>query len=351
MTKIKVGIVGAGQISYGHVTQINEHPGAEVVAVADPSEKRAKLLQEKFSLPQRYQDAKEMIADPEIDAVSIAVPNFLHAPVALDALKAGKHVLLDKPFALNYKEAQSVVAAAKKAKKVFTMGMNWRFNQHAQTIRALTDRKEFGEIYHAKATILRRCGIPKFGTWFCEKKKSGGGCMLDIGVHFLDLCLYAINNFKPVSVSGQTYTKFGNRKLGGGTWGMSDPGKHVFDVDDFASALIRFENGATVTLDVAWAMHQKEDTKMSVQLMGTQAGASMLPQAEIYRYGKKKGEYEVVEPQKVKPPYPGKTRFGNWIDAILKKDKLCCAPEEALAVQKILDGIYESSRTGKEVKL
>ncbi len=351
MKIIKVGMIGAGQISYDHCRSVAKHDQAEVIAVSDPSEKRCKKLKKEFGLRKIYAKNEDLLADPDIDAVTIAVPNAFHAPLAKAALEAGKHVLLDKPFALNQKEALAVLKAARKARKIFTLGMNWRFNPKTQTVRSLVERGELGEIYHAKTCILRRSGIPKFGTWFSQKKLAGGGGMLDIGVHFLDCCLYIMDNFKPVAVSGATYTKFGNRGLGEGSWGMSDPGKHRFDVDDFATALIKMKDGATVQLDASWALHMEQGGRQYIEFFGTEAGAAVLPDPKLFKWGRKKGEYNVTEVQGVKPIYAHANRQHNWINAILGKEKLCCTMDQALAVQKILDAVYESSKTGREVRI
>lgn len=350
MSTIRVGMIGAGAIANSHCDGINKHPEAKVVAVADMSQERLAALSAKFGIATCYTKWEQLVADRTIDAVSIALPNALHAPVSLAALKAGKHVILDKPFALNVREAQAVVAAARKARKVFMLGMNQRFSREAQTLKALAARGDLGEIYHAKAYWLRRSGSPKFGTWFTRKDLAGGGCMLDIGVHMLDLCLHLMGNFKPVAVSGVTYTKFGNRGIGEGGWGMSDRGKPVFDVDDFATAIIKFQNGASIELNASWVLHMDQANKNNVELFGTDAGGSVNP-LRVFRFGQNKGEYEVVEPQNVKIAYPHMNRFINWIDVILGKDKPMCTPEESLAVQKILDAVYQSSTTGREVRI
>lgn len=351
MDKLRVGMVGAGQIAYGHCREINAHPGAQVVAVADPSDERARRICEEMKIGRRFKSADDMLAKGDVDAVTIAVPNRFHAPVALAALKAGKHVMLDKPFALNLKEAEKVVKAAAQNRVVFMLGMNQRFTREGQTIRAIVDRGELGEIYHAKAFWLRRSGIPKLGTWFGDKQLAGGGCVLDIGVHILDLCLYLLNSFEPVSVSATTRTVFGNRGLGEGGWGMSDRAKkYTFDVEDFASAMIRLKGGKTVSLDVSWALHQEQGNRQNIELFGSEAGASVFP-PRIFRFGKNKGEYEVTEPQGVQGPYSGQNRFSNWLDVILKKAKPCVTARQALAVQKTLDAIYLSARTGREVRV
>lgn len=346
---LRVGMIGAGQIAYDHCTGINNHPQAKVVAVADLSKKRTAAIRKQFDIDKITTRWEDIVSDSDLDAVSIALPNVFHAPVALAALRAGKHVMLDKPFAMNRHEAKRVVDAAKKAKKTFMLGMNIRFMENVQKVKTLVEQGKLGEIYHAKAYFIRRSGAPKFGTWFCNKKLSGGGCMLDIGVHILDSCMHLMNNWQPVAVSGSTYTKFGDRGIGEGGWGMSDRGKRIFDVDDFATALIKFKNGATIQLDASWVLHRETPGTHNIELFGTKAGATAFPE-KLFQFGAK-GKYKVTEPKRVKIAYPHGNRFINWIDVILKKDKPMCTPTQALAVQKVLDGIYESSKTGKEVRI
>jgi predicted dehydrogenase len=352
MKSIKVGMIGAGAIAASQCKDINNHPRAEVIAVADTSRKRAAEIQTAFNLKQASADYRDLLRNPDIDAVIIALPNYLHAPVALAALKAGKHVMLDKPFAMNQTEALKVAAAAKTARKVCMVGMNQRFTVAAQTVKTFVDRGELGDIYHAKAYWLRRTGSPKFGTWFTQKKLAGGGALLDIGVHMLDLCLYLIGNFKPLAVSGAVYTKLGNRGLGEGGWGKSDPGKHIFDVDDLGVALIKLSGGVTVTLEASWARHQDTPNSNNVELVGTEAGAKVYPAATICRFARTPGEYEVVMPQDVKLKFPGGgSRGTNWIGVILGEAKQECTLQQSIAVQKILDAVYASSRTGREIRI
>ena len=350
MSTIKVGVIGAGGIAPSHCEGVLKHPNGELLAIADTHPGRAKEIQERYAVPKVYTEVNTLINDADLDAVSIGLPTFLHAEVAIAALESGKHVMLDKPFAMSRTEAVKVIETAKKMNKVFAVGMNQRFNESAQTIKAIVERGELGEIYHAETYWCRRTGAPKFGTWFNDKSKSGGGTLLDIGVHALDLCLYLIGNFEPERVSGAAYTKFGNRGIGEGGWGRSDVGEQVFDVDDFATALIKLEGGATVILKTSWVRHQADISQMDLEIFGTEAGAHVYP-PKICRFSKTPGEYEVVEPQNVKLRHPSCDRIVNWIDAILGEDELECKPEQSLAVQKIIDAIYESSNTGKEVAI
>lgn len=350
MKTIKVGMIGAGQIASFNCEAIQAHRQAEVVAIADPSLERAKALQEKYALPHAYESATEMMADADIDAVSIAVPNAFHASYAIAALQAGKHVMLDKPFALNMAEALSVAEAAKTSRKIFTVAMNMRFREDPQRAKVLIDQNLIGHPYHAKAYWFRRSGIPKLGTWFGQKKLSGGGVLLDIGVHLLDLALYLMNNFEPEAVSGVAHHTFGHRGLGEGGWGLSNRSEGVFDVEDFATALIRLKGGATVTLEVAWAIHQQDVNRHNVEIFGSEAGVNAFD-VHLCRFGSEPGSYEVTVPEKTDLPYPHQNRFINWIDAILGEAELVCTLDQALAVQKILDAVYASAAGGGEIRL
>jgi len=350
-SEVRFGFIGAGQVAHWAADVIKSHPRAKVVAVQDLHESRRNALCGKHPGTTGYPTAEELFADPSVNAVYIATPNKFHASLAIQALEAGKHVILEKPFAMSATEAQAVITAAEKAGRILTLGMNQRFPADSQKIRHLVETGVLGEIYHAKAYWFRRSGIPKLGTWFGNREMAGGGSLYDIGVHMLDLCLYTINNFEPVSVVGASYTKFGNRGLGEGGWGMSDRSDATFDVDDFASAFIRFANGATVTLDTSWACHRAEGNRDNVEIFGTEGGASLRP-ARLFRAGASpEFPYEIIEEIKVPLKMPHQERFCNFVNHLLGEEELCVTPAQALVVQKILDGIAESNRTGNEVKL
>jgi predicted dehydrogenase len=351
LSEVRFGFIGAGQIAYYAAEAVMRHPDARLIGIQDLSLDRLKTMQKKYSLQYAHEKVEDLLANKSIDAVYIAVPNKFHIPLTIQALEAGKHVLLEKPFAMNAEEATKAIAIAEKAGLVLTLGMNQRFTADSQKIKRLVNQGVLGEIYHAKAYWVRRTGIPKLGTWFGNREVAGGGCLYDIGVHMLDLCLYTINNFEAVSVTGATYTKFGNRGLGEGNWGLSDRMDAPFDVDDFATALIRLANGATVSLDTSWACHQAVNNREGVDLFGTEGGASLRP-AKLFRGSAGlPATYEIVDELKVALQMPHQDRFHNFINHLLGKEELCVTAQQALAVQKILDAIAESSRTGKEVCL
>lgn len=348
---IRFGIIGAGQVSDGACASIASHPDATSAAVFDISHERQDDLAAKFDIPHRLQSAEAMFEREDIDAIYVAVPNKFHAPLAIAALEAGKDVLLEKPFALNLAEARQVVAAAEASGRTLTLGMNMRYAHDHQKLHTLVQQGALGEVYHAKAFWFRRSGIPKMGTWFGNEALAGGGCLLDIGVHLLDLAMYLTDNFRPTSVFGQTYTKFGNRGLGEGTWGRSDRDPTLdFDVDDFATALVKFENGLSINLDVSWAAHAEEANRMDVSLYGTEAGAGAFSN-RIFHFGSEPGEYQVVQNPSAAVRYEHCDRFHNFINALLGREELCCTLPQALAVQAVLDAIYESSRRGQAVAI
>ena len=348
MTKLRFGIVGAGSISKISSREILTHPDATIVAAADTSGPRLKELADALNITRTYADAAALFADRNVDAVYIAVPNVFHAPLAIAALQAGKHVLLEKPFAINLAEAEAVARAARAGNTQFMLAMNQRFGRSAQRIRSLVSAGALGEIYHVKAFWRRRAGIPRIGSWFGDKALSGGGGLLDIGVHMLDLALHTIGNFAPLTVSGAVATRFGNRGLGDGNWGSSERERANFDADDFASAFIRLQGGVTVALDAAWAGHQELGNENDVLLYGSEGGASIYGD-KLFRNGAAKGEYDIVQAPRAEVPFPHANRFHHFINVVLGREASCVTLDQALAVQRILDGIYASAASGREI--
>jgi predicted dehydrogenase len=343
-----VAVIGAGGIGQDHLASFKKHPAARVVALAEVSPERGREAAEKFGIPEVVTDYRKLLQRADIDVVSIALPNYLHASVALDALRAGKHVMLDKPMATNARDAAKLVAEARKRGVLFMVGQNFRFNIETQTARAVVEEGTLGEVYHAKTSWSRRSGIPRIGSWFTQKRFAGGGCTYDIGVHALDRCLYLMGEFDAAAVSGQTFAKFGPRRLGNGGWGRSeiDP-KATFDVDDLSVALIKLKSGRTVLLEASWAAHGPLIDVNNTQLFGTEAGLS-LPPVRLFKQTKRGYATEEVD---LLPPMVNTNRMVHFIDCLLGKAKPFVKPTESLAVQKILDAIYVSAATGREVRV
>lgn len=343
-----VAVIGAGAIGLDHIASFNRHPAARVVALAEVSAERGEEAAKQFQIKDVVTDYRLLLARADIDIVSIALPNYLHARVSLDALRAGKHVMVDKPVATNAKEAARIIAEAKRRGRLLMVGQNDRFHPTVQMLRQLVIKGTLGDVYHAKTAWQRRSGIPRIGSWFTQKKYAGGGCTYDIGVHALDRCLYLLGEFDPVAVSGQTYSKFGSRGLGEGTWGRSeiDP-KKPFDVDDLAVALIKLRSGRTVLLEASWAAHQPLQDFNGTQLFGTEAGAQ-LPPLQLFRQTATGYSVEAV---RLEEPLVNVNRMVHFVDCLLGKAEPYVKPAESLAVQKILDAIYASASSGRELRL
>jgi predicted dehydrogenase len=343
-----VAVVGAGGIGHDHIASFQQHPRARVVALAEVSPQRAQEAADRFGISEVVADYKLLLARPEIDVVSIALPNYLHAPVALAALRAGKHVMLEKPMATQARDAARLVEEARRRRLLLMVGQNHRFTPEVQTLKQLVTRGVLGEVYHARTFWTRQAGIPRIGSWFTQKKFSGGGCACDIGVHALDRCLFLMGEFEAAAVSAQTYAQFGPRGRGDGTWGRSelDPRK-PFDVDDLAVALIRLKSGRTVLLEASWAGHQPVPDHNGTQLFGTEAGARFSP-LQLFRQTDLGYATENVAPRAM---LANPNRMVHFIDVLLGKAEPYVKPAESLAVQAILDALYLSAQNGREVRL
>ncbi len=346
MSQFNVAVIGAGAIGFNHIESFQKHPDARVVALAEVSPERGREAADKFGVPTLVTDYKELLSRDDIDIVSIALPNFLHAPVGLEALQAGKNVMIDKPMATNAADAQSLVEEAKKRGTLLMVGQNYRMTPESQTAKQLITRGDLGEVYHCKTAILRRAGIPRIGSWFTQTKFAGGGATYDIGVHALDRALYLMGEFEAEAVSGQTFAKFGPRGLGDGNWGKGEiDSSKPFDVDDLSIALIKLKGGRTVLLEASWAGYL--DNYDGTQLLGTEAGLK-IPSMELQR---RNGDGYVTETVELLPPLVETNRMAHFINVLQGKEEAFVKPSESLALQKILDAIYESSRTGREVRI
>ncbi len=253
--EIRLGFIGAGNIGRVHLETFEKVEGARLYAIADVDGQLAHARAAQFGISKVHESVDALVEDANVDAVVIGVPNRLHAELAIQALAAGKHVLLEKPMALNAEQAKQIVRAHQQAGTVLMIPHQMRWQWVSQEIRRQVEQGAIGRVYFAKTGWLRRKGIPGWGTWFTRKDQAGGGPLIDIGVHMLDLALYLMCNPKPVTVFGSTYAEFGPKKKGIGDWGTPNWDGY-FDVEDLASAQIRMEDGSTLTLEVSWPCMQ-----------------------------------------------------------------------------------------------
>lgn len=347
--KLKIGIIGSGGIAQGcHLPGYQSIPDlCEVVALCDVNSEVAREAAKKFDVPKTYTDFHELLADKEIDAVSVTTPNKYHVEPSVCALQAGKHVLCEKPLAMNADEAKKICRAAKASGKILQVALQSRFGGPARFMKKFIDEGHMGDIYFARAQALRRRGVPGWGV-FIDKEKQGGGPLIDIGVHILDFTLFFMGYPKPVAASGKTWDVLGkNSKLYNG---MGDYDRSKFTVEDLAVGLIKFDNGAVVSLESSF-MANIEGDPFVTQLFGTKAGAIIPPYDDngIVISTEQNQQLFTMKPNNV--PKVGSMHTAEvqaFVNAILEGKPSPVPGENGLILNAIFDAIYKSSETGKE---
>ncbi|WP_284646121.1 Gfo/Idh/MocA family protein [Paenibacillus silviterrae] len=351
MNKVKIAVIGAGSISEMHLRSYQNNPQAELYAICDLNEERARTKAEKYGIPRIYTDYRELLTDSEIDAVSICTWNNSHAPISIAALEAGKHVLVEKPLCKTVDEALRVEAAVRNSGKTLQVGFVRRYAANTGIVRSFLDNGELGDIYYAKASCIRRLGNP--GGWFSDIERSGGGPLIDLGVHVIDLCWYLMGRPKVKSVSGNTYRKLGNRAnvRNLSYYKASDYDASHNDVEDLANAMIRFENSASLLVDVSFTLHAKED-EITVKLFGDKGGAELEPKLAIVT--EKHDTILNLTPQVNNLSFDFVAGFqdeiNHFIEVCQGKKETLSPVEDGVEMMKILCGIYESSERGEEIR-
>lgn len=355
MKKLKVGIVGCGSIANGkHLPAMKRHGGFEIVAFCDLIRERAEKTKEEYGTEDAriYTDFQELVKE-ELDAVYVLTPNNAHAPAAIAALKAGKNVMCEKPMAKTYAEAKAMVEAAKESGKLLTIGYQNRYRKDSTFLKRFCQNGEMGEIYFAKAHAIRRRAVPTWGV-FIDEEKQGGGPLIDIGTHALDLTLWMMDNYEPASVTGSTFRKLADQKETGNAFGDWDPEK--FTVEDSAFGYIKMKNGAAIFLESSWALNSLEVDEAKTSLCGTKAGADMKDGLRINRvqYGCQCVEKPTLGPGGVDffagdEERPEDVEQRVFYQAVACGEPLVVQPEQAMVVTQILEAIYESARTNKTI--
>lgn len=348
--KLRAGVVGVGKIGQSaHIPAFMNIPDTELVAICDIDEKRLHEVGDRFGISQehRYTDYRQMYANANLDVVSICTPTYVHAEQCIAAFEAKIHVLCEKPLSMNTQEAVEIVRKEKETGMILSIGFNNRFRLDSTTLKSYIDEGLLGDIYYSKAGWLRRRGNPH--GWFTKKELSGGGPLIDCGIHSLDLAHWLMGQPRPVSVLAATYCKFGDYKVEGigQYWAMSGNEEGIFDTEDLAAAIIRFENGATMMFDVSWALNGP-DTGIYVQLFGDKAGANLNP---FELYGQIGNNIADMRPILNLNVNAQEAKVKNFVDAVKGEAKLLCPGEEGIVIAQIIDAIYESGETGKAVTI
>lgn len=353
---IQVGIIGCGGIAFGkHLPSLSKLNHVKIVAFCDINKEKAERAAKEYGGEDAviYEDYSQLIEQSSVEVVHVCTPNNSHAEISIAALHGGKHVMCEKPMAKTAEEAMAMIDAAEKCNKKLTIGYNNRFRTDSQYLKKVCQRGDLGHIYFAKAHAIRRRAVPTWGV-FLDEEKQGGGPLIDIGTHALDLTLWMMDNYEPKSVMGTTHHLMGKKKDAANPWGPWNPNE--FTVEDAAFGFITMKNGATIILESSWALNSLDVDEAKCSLSGTEGGADMKDGLRLH--GEDLGELYTKQVDLG----PGGVAFydGNtesdaelearlWIESIINEKEATVQPKEALVVTQILEAIYQSAKTGKAV--
>ncbi|WP_154826421.1 Gfo/Idh/MocA family protein [Clostridium butyricum] len=366
--KLQVAVIGCGGIAnQKHFPALtSQKDKCEIVAFCDIVKERAEQAAIKYGVEgsKVYTDYNELLQDKDIDVVHVCTPNVAHCPITVAAFERGKHVMCEKPMAVTTEDAQKMMDAWKKSGKKFTIGYQNRFRTDAQALKRSCEEGKLGDIYFAKAHALRRRAVPTWGV-FPDKSKQGGGPLIDIGTHALDITLWCMDNYKPATITGSVFEKLGHlpEAAEGNMFGPWDP--EAYEVEDSAFGYIKMENGATIFLESSWALNIKDSREAATTLCGTKAGAEMIGGMSQQGYDLVFNETTggVLTEEHISDTgaiafFEGSTggtpevkECKQWLEAIIEDKEPLVKPEQAFVVTEILDTIYKSSEQGKEIKL
>lgn len=331
---VKIAVVGAGHVAQvAHIPAYQKNSEARLVAVVDDDPVKARRTKEQFGFAEWYEDISDMLSQAEVDAVDVCTPNYLHAPMAIAAIRSGHHVLCEKPLARSADEARKMVEAAEKYNRVLMVAMNNRFREDVTTLHRFVKGKELGEVQMVKAGWLRPSIDWQDRSWFTERVKAGGGALLDLGTPIMDLAVWISNLKKPTGVTCSTYGRKGRT-----------------GVEESACAMVRFAGGASLMLEVNWNLREPRDV-VYVQIYGS-SGAAMLNPLTVHKFIH--GVYVNVTPaleQRGLYKRSYQAEIDHFIDCVQRKKKPRTSGAEALRVLRILDAMYESARVGREVEI
>ena len=352
---LRIGIIGCG-IGDFHAEAYLLDKRADVVTLAGLDVLRCLELCRKHNVPDHTANYEDVLIRADVDAVSIAVPNFLHKPIAIAALRAGKHVLLEKPIALNARDGEEIVAEARAANRVLGIAFNKRYRADVELLKQQAQTGALGEIYYAKAFWMRRAGIPGIGSWFTNPELAGGGSLIDLGVHVIDMVLWLMGNPTITTVSAATYSKLGPK--GRGHWAgarFQHSTDNSFEVDDLATALMRTSGGATIQLETSWASYTSHTDDFGVKLMGDNGGAEVFvhdyQKAGALRFFSDLNGIPVDTQPRITVQHEHQQVVKRFIDAITLGTPMSPSGAEGVDRARIIDSIYESAALGQEITI
>ncbi len=356
---LRVGVVGLGWAGQQHLAAYHSHPDTEIVALAGLEDGPRAKLARKYGIEHAVAEWKDLLTVEDLEAVSVCVPTFLHAPIAIAALKRGLHVLSEKPIALNAPEAERMVRAARKADRVLDVAFNHRQRGDIQKLKALIDDGRLGRPYYAKAWWLRRTGIPTIGSWFTRAELAGGGPLVDIGVHLLDYSLFLLGDPEVVAVSASTYDLLATAGFGSNLEaaksGAADGDAPHFDVEDLASVFMRLADGGTLLVEASWAAHRRDGDEFGITLYGTDGGAQLIvdryaPKGDLQLFTDDHGE-GLATTVPVKRGRGHRAVIEQFVDKVRGGDWRRYDGSGAAGLARVVDACYLSAAEQREVRL
>lgn len=355
MKKMKVAVIGCGTIANSqHIPAYMKNEEVEIKYFCDILPERAQAAVEKYGCGRAVVDYKEVLADPEVEALSVCTPNLMHSVISIDALKAGKNVLCEKPAARVYEEALAMQSAQHETGKVLNIGVVNRFNDKVNLIRKFVQEGRLGDIYHVYLSFRCHRSIPGLGGAFTTKAIAGGGVLIDWGVHYLDLVMYCLNDPKPVTVSGEVFSRLG-RDIEGyayrGMWAGPPVKDGIYDVDDSVTALVRTD-GPVFTVNGAWAQNIEAD-EAYVDFMGDKGGIRLIYGGDFTLYTVEHGSFVKYTPEV--PQHAATNMFENEINSFIRcirtGEKLPSHIDTAVKTSQIMQAIYDSAEQHREIVL
>jgi predicted dehydrogenase len=354
---LRVGVIGVGWAGQQHLAAYDVLPGVEIAAIAGLEEPVRAELAEQYGVERHVARWEDLLEEPRLDAVSVAVPTFLHAPITTAALERGLHVLCEKPIARSVGEADAMVAAARSAGRVLDIAFNHRRRGDIQALKSVVDSGRLGRVYYAKAWWLRRSGIPTLGSWFTNREMAGGGPLLDIGIHVLDYSMFLLGSPAVSAVSASTYDLLGSAGFGSNEDSpkTGDADLSTFDVEDIATVFMRLQDGGTLTVEASWAAHRPSRDQFGITLYGTEGGAELIvhqmePSGDLRIFSDDAGV--PAETRLIAPPGLGhQTVVREFVEQIRSGDWAGADGAAAAALAHVVEECYRSAREQREVRL
>lgn len=354
MKKLKIGVIGTGNIARGcHFPALAAMDNVEIVAVCDIKVEKAEEVAEKYNVKKVFREYKDLLEVEDLDAVDICTPNYLHSIIAVEALNKGIHVFCEKPDAINIEEVIKMKEASERNSKILMVMRNNRYAPASKFLKKYIEEGKMGEIYAGRCGWIRRRGIPGKGGWFTTKEQSGGGPLIDLGVHMIDLAIWLMGSPTPVAVSGATYRKFANSNTSADSvnaqFGEAKE-EGSFDVEDLAMGFIKFDNGACLQVECSWASNIEQECNF-VELRGSKAGAAWTG-GNLKIFAEEAGNTVDIIPNLNKTGFSiHGLNLQHFVDVLLNGTEPMFVPQQGVDMIKILSALYESAETGKEVRL